>query len=60
MAEGRLEISRLDGFLKLEEEIEKLRLNRQKRQMTIERREKRDHRSKARKYDARHDRDSDE
>ena len=58
MAEGSIELSRLNGFLKLEEEIAKLRLSREKRQMTIERRDKRDHRSKARKYDARHDRDS--
>ena len=57
MAEGTIEISRLEGFLKLEEEIAKLRFNREKRQMTIERRDKRDHRSKARKYDARFHRD---
>ena len=57
MAEGKIEASRLEGFLKLEEEIAKLRSSRKKRQMTIERRNRRDHRAKSRKYDARHDPD---
>lgn len=57
MEEGRMDASRLEGFLKLEEEIAKLRLNRQKRQITIERRNRRDYRAKSRKYDARHDPD---
>jgi ribosome biogenesis GTPase len=57
MAEGKIEASRLDGFLKLEEEIAKLRASRQKRQVTIERRNRRDHRAKSRKYDARRDPD---
>jgi len=57
MEEGKMDASRLDGFLKLEEEIAKLRLNRQKRQVTIERRNRRDHQTKSRRYDARHDPD---
>ena len=57
MADGTMDPARLEGFLKLEEEIAKLRLSRQKRQMTIERRDRRDHRTKSRKYDARHDPD---
>jgi ribosome biogenesis GTPase len=60
IADGRLESSRLKGFFKLEEEIAKLRLSREKRQMTIERIEKRDHRNKARRFDARSSRDHDE
>ena len=52
MAEGRMERSRLEAFFKLEEEIEKLRLSRQKRQMTLERRERQSQPSKARRYDA--------
>lgn len=60
MAEGTLEPTRLDGFLKLEEEVEKLRLSRQKRQMTLERRERQNHRKKSRIYNARRDHGSDE
>lgn len=60
MADGKIEASRLEGFLKLEEEIAKLRLSRQKRQITIERRDRRDYRSKSRRYDARHDPDPEE
>ncbi len=37
MAEGKIEASRLEGFLKLEEEIAKLRLSRKTRQVTIDR-----------------------
>jgi ribosome biogenesis GTPase len=55
MAEGRLEASRLEGFLKLEQEVTKLSLSRQKRQMTIERRERQNHRTKSRRYDAMRD-----
>ena len=55
MAEGKIEASRLEGFLKLEEEIAKLRLNRENRQTTIERRNRRDRETKSRKYDARRD-----
>ncbi|MEI6491838.1 MAG: ribosome small subunit-dependent GTPase A [Verrucomicrobiota bacterium] len=57
MAEGKVETSRLEGFLKLEEEIAKLRRSRKKRQLTIDRRNRRDHQTKSRKYDARHDPD---
>lgn len=60
MASGTIEFSRLEGFLKLEEEVAKLLLNQQKRQMTVERRGKRDLRNKARRYDAHRDRDSEE
>ena len=45
------------GFQKLDEEIEALRANRKKRQMTVERRSKRDQRSKARHSDHRSDPD---
>lgn len=55
MAAGTLEPTRLDGFLKLEGEVAKLRLSRQKRQMTIERRERQNHRTKSRRYDAMRD-----
>ena len=57
MADGKIDASRLEGFLKLEEEIAKLRADRKKRQLTIERRNRRDYRTKSRKYDARHDPD---
>ena len=57
MAEGTVDASRLEGFLKLEEEIAKLRRSRKKRQVTIDRRNRRDHQTKSRKYDARHDPD---
>jgi ribosome biogenesis GTPase len=55
MAEGKIEPSRLEGFLKLEEEIATLRASRKKRQITINRRNRRAHRAKSRKYDARRD-----
>lgn len=42
MANGTLDSGRLDGFLKLDDEIEKLRSRRKKRQITIDRRAKRD------------------
>ena len=45
---GTLDPGRLEGYLKLEDEIEKLRKQRKKRQMTVERRNKRDHKIKAR------------
>jgi len=60
MAEGKMELRRLEGFLKLEEEIAKLRLSKQKRQMTIARRDRRDYREKSRRYDARRNRDFEE
>lgn len=45
---GSLPDERYQGYLKLDSEIERLRKQRKKRQMTIERRAKRDHRIKAR------------
>jgi ribosome biogenesis GTPase len=45
---GRLEPRRLESFLRLDEEIEKLRRRAKKRQIHIERRAKRAHRIKAR------------
>ncbi len=53
MEEGRMEAARFEGFLKLEDEIEKLRQNRKKRQLTVTRQTRRDRKAKARKYDAR-------
>ncbi|RYD38555.1 MAG: ribosome small subunit-dependent GTPase A [Verrucomicrobiaceae bacterium] len=47
---GKLSQARFEGFLKLEEEIAELRQNRKKRQMTIERRNRRDLHQKAKKY----------
>ena len=45
-----LDPDRYDGFLRLDEEIAKLKTRRKRSQMTIERRSKRDHRIKARNY----------
>jgi ribosome biogenesis GTPase len=45
---GQLDEDRYDGYLKLEDEIAALRQQRKKRQMTVERRNKRDHKIKAR------------
>jgi hypothetical protein len=45
---GKLDTERYEGYLKLEDEIAKLRKQRKKRQMTVERRNKRDHKIKAR------------
>lgn len=52
-----LDPGRYEGFLKLDEEIEKLRRSRKKRQMTVERRSKRELRSEARQRDKRRDPD---
>lgn len=46
--DGTLGISRMEGFLKLEEEIEELQKRMKKRQINVERRAKRDHKIKAR------------
>jgi ribosome biogenesis GTPase len=46
--EGTLDPERFEGFLKLDDEIAKLRKRQKKRQMTVERIAKRDHRIKAR------------
>lgn len=59
MAEGKLDAGRFEGFLKLDDEIEKLRHSRKKRQMTVERRSKRDQHTKARHLATRHDPDCD-
>jgi ribosome biogenesis GTPase len=45
---GKLGSERYEGFLKLDEEVAALRKHRKKRQMTVERRQKREHRVKAR------------
>jgi ribosome biogenesis GTPase / thiamine phosphate phosphatase len=45
---GDLELERYENFLKLDEEIEKLKYRKKRRQMNVERRAKRDHRVKAR------------
>ena len=45
---GKLGAERYEGFLKLDEEVAALRKQRKKRQMSFERRQKRDHRVKAR------------
>ncbi len=45
---GALDAERFAGYLKLDEEIEKLRRRRKKRQITVERRDKRDRKVKAR------------
>ena len=50
---GKLDAKRLEGLLKLDEEIALLQRNRQKRQMTVERRTRRDHQSESRKYSER-------
>jgi ribosome biogenesis GTPase len=52
---GTLDPARYDGYLKLEEEIAELRKKRKKRQMTVERVFKRDHKIKARNREDRHD-----
>lgn len=52
---GTLDPARYEGYLKLEEEIADLRKKRKKRQMTVERVFKRDHKIKARNREDRHD-----
>lgn len=51
---GKLPASRLEGFLKLDAEVAKLRQSREKRQATVNRRERRDSRTKAQKFSNRH------
>jgi len=51
---GKLDAKRLEGLLKLDEEIALLQRNRKKRQMTVERRTRRDHQSQSRKFTERH------
>ncbi|MEX1119637.1 MAG: ribosome small subunit-dependent GTPase A [Terrimicrobiaceae bacterium] len=50
IAAGTLDARRLEGFLKLDEEIAKLHKNRQKRQMTIERRTRRENQKRSKKF----------
>jgi len=52
---GTLDPARYEGYLKLEEEIAELRKKRKKRQMTVERVFKRDHKIKARNREDRRD-----
>lgn len=52
---GELEIERLESFLRLDDEIERLRCRARKRQINIERRAKRAHRVKARNLEDRID-----
>ncbi|MBK8093297.1 MAG: ribosome small subunit-dependent GTPase A [Verrucomicrobiaceae bacterium] len=56
---GKLEKARYDAFLKLDEEIADLRRKRKKRQMTVERVFKRDHKIKARNREDRREIESD-
>jgi len=51
---GTLDEKRLDGFLKLDQEIALLQQNRKKRQMTVERRTRRDKQRQSQKFTARH------
>ena len=59
MAAGKMSASRFEGFQKLEDEIEKLRLSRKKRAMTGERVARREERKQARRYTERADREYD-
>ena len=54
IAAGALDPKRLEGFLKLDKEIALLRQNRQKRQLTVRRRTRRDNQSQSRKFSDRH------
>lgn len=54
IATGTLDAKRLDGFLKLDKEIELLSQNRKKRQLTVARRTRRDEQSRSRKFSERH------
>lgn len=56
---GSLDAKRLDGFLKLDKEIELLQQSRKKRQMTVERRTRRDQQSQSRKFAERRFSDAD-
>jgi ribosome biogenesis GTPase len=52
--EGKLDSKRLEGLLKLDQEIALLQHNRQKRQMTVERRSRRDNKSRSTKFSERY------
>ncbi len=54
IADGKINAQRLEGFLKLDQELALLQKNRQKRQMTVDRRARRDHQSKSRRFFDRH------
>jgi len=58
--QGILDPARLDSYLRLDEEIEKLRRRQKKRQINTERRAKRDHRVKARNLNDRIQLEADE
>jgi ribosome biogenesis GTPase len=60
LGEGRLNPARFEGYMKLEEEIAKLRASRKKRQMTGDRVTRRDLQSKDRNYTERKGRDHDD
>ena len=57
LAEGRLGQPRFEGFMKLEDELEKLRASRKKRQLTGDRHARRQQQGKARKYAERRERE---
>ena len=57
---GQLDEGRYEGYLKLDEEIDKLRQRQKKRRIISERRAKRDHRIKARNLADRIDQDKDQ
>jgi len=57
--DGSLALERYEGFMKLEEEIAKLKKRLKKRNMTLERRAKRDHRIKARNPEDRREYEAD-
>ncbi len=57
---GQLDEGRYEGYLKLDEEIEKLQQRQKKRRIISERRAKRDHRIKARNLADRIDQDKDQ
>ena len=59
LAGGKLVSARFEGFLKLDVEIEKLRQNRKKRQMTLERRARREHHARDKRFTERRLRDHD-
>ncbi len=57
LAAGNLAAARYEGFLKLDVEIEKLRQNRKKRQMTLERRARREQHARDKRFSDRRDQD---
>lgn len=50
---GKLDAKRLDGFIKLDQEIALLRQSRRKRQMTVDRRTRREDQTRSRKFSER-------